>query len=333
MRLLVLLFLVSSMTVSYTKLRILPTVPISSCGLSPKFRATSWTVPRLKEGTPASTSETLPWQVSIRTKDKVICRGAILSSWWILSAAHCFMEDLSLDLPIMVILHGEPLEKKKLDMVIVHEDFNSTSLRNNIALILLDSPISFSEKTTPICLPLLQDLSIWQDCWAATWKTIMADEDEKLTNMLMKVEVTLINRDICSKEIQGLIGNVFCAVSKESVEENCEVESGSPLFCDSGSNMKWFVVGIASWGGNCDPEASPTVYTAVFSYLDWIQKATAQEGKPFIPEGADDIGSYTQVFIPDSVSGSPLLSMTCAIAPVLLLMSPVYTELLFIIKF
>ncbi|KAL7987190.1 hypothetical protein Chor_006109, partial [Crotalus horridus] len=325
-------------------LRILPTVPISSCGLSPKFRATSWTVPRLKEGTPASTSETLPWQVSIRTKDKVICRGAILSSWWILSAAHCFMEDLnvllplslfpsSLDLPIMVILHGEPLEKKKLDMVIVHEDFNSTSLRNNIALILLDSPISFSEKTTPICLPLLQDLSIWQDCWVATWKTIMADEDEKLTNMLMKVEVTLINRDICSKEIQGLIGNVFCAVSKESVEENCEVESGSPLFCDSGSNMKWFVVGIASWGGNCDPEASPTVYTAVFSYLDWIQKATAQEGKPFIPEGADDIGSYTQVFIPDSVSGSPLLSMTCAIAPVLLLMSPVYTELLFIIKF
>lgn len=75
------------------------------------------------------------------------------------------------------------------------------------------------------------------------------------------------------------------------------------------------------------------VYTAVFSYLDWIQKATAQEGKPFIPEGADDIGSHTEVFIPDSGSGSPLLSMTCAITPVLLLISPVYTELLFIIKF
>lgn len=99
--------------------------------------------------------------------------------------------------------------------------------------------------------------------------------------------------------------------------------------------MKWFVVGIASWGGNCDPEASPTVYTAVFSYLDWIQKATAQEGKPFIPEGADDIGPYSQVFIPDSASGSPLFSMTCAIAPVLLLMDPVYwtEQLLFIVKF
>ncbi|XP_034277194.1 serine protease 55 isoform X1 [Pantherophis guttatus] len=307
-----------------TELRILPAVPISSCGLSSKFRATSWTVPRIKEGTTARTSEALPWQVSIRTKDKVICRGAILSSWWILSAAHCFKEDLSLDLPIVVILHGKPSEKKKLDMVIIHEDFNSTSLRNNIALILLDSPINFSEKTTPICLPLLQDLSIWQDCWVATWKTIMADNAEKLTHILMKVEVTLIDRDVCSKEIQGLIGNVFCAVSKENMEENCEVDSGSPLFCDSGSNMKWFVVGIASWGGNCDPEASPMVYTAVFSYLDWIQKATAQEGKPFIPEGADDIGPYSQVFIPDSASGSPLLSMTCAIAPVLLLMDPVY---------
>ncbi|XP_058020808.1 serine protease 55-like [Ahaetulla prasina] len=230
----------------------------------------------------------------------------------------------SLDLPIVVILHGKPSEKKKLDMVIIHEDFNSTSLRNNIALILLDSPINFSEKTTPICLPLLQDLSIWHDCWVATWKTIMADNVEELTHILTKVEVTLIDRDVCSKEIQGLIGNVFCAVSKENMEENCEVERGSPLFCDSGSNMKWFVVGIASWGGNCDPEASPTVYTAIFSYLDWIQKATAQEGKPFIPEGADDIGPYSQVFIPDSVSGSPLLSMTCAIAPVLLLMDPVY---------
>uniref|UniRef100_A0A8C6V9C7 Serine protease 55 n=1 Tax=Naja naja TaxID=35670 RepID=A0A8C6V9C7_NAJNA len=271
----------------------------------------SWTVPRIKEGTSARTSEILPWQVSVRIKGKIICRGAILSSWWILSAAHCFMEDLSLNLPIEIILHGKPSEKKKLDMVIIHEDFNSTSLRNNIALILLDSSISFREKTTPICLPLLQDLSVWQDCWVATWKTIMAGTAFSNPSLM-----ALIDRDVCSKEIQGLIGNVFCAVSKENME-NCEVESGSPLFCDSGSNMKWFVVGIASWGGNCDPEASPTVYTAVFSYLDWIQKATAQEGKPFIPEGADDIGPYTQVFIPDSVSGSPLFSMTCAIAPVL----------------
>ncbi|XP_026527227.1 serine protease 55 [Notechis scutatus] len=300
MQLLVLLFLVS-VTVSYTK------VPISSCGLSSKFRATSWTVPRIKEGTSSRTSEILPWQVSIRTKDKIICRGAILSSWWILSAAHCFTEDLDgrhVGALMHAPLHGKPSEKKKLDVVIIHEDFNSTSLRNNIALILLDSPISFSEKTTPICFPLLQDLSVCQDCWVATWKTLMADDVEKLTHILMKV--ALIDRDVCSKEIQGLIGNVFCAVSKENMEENY-----------SGSNMKWFVVGIASWGGNCDPEASLTVYTAVFSYLDWIQKATGQEGKPFIPEGADDIGPDTQVFIPDSFSGSSLLSMTCAIAPVL----------------
>ncbi|KAM6459283.1 serine protease 55-like [Liasis olivaceus] len=336
MLLLVLLFLAFSMKVCYAKLSTLPTVPISSCGLSPKFRATSWTVPRLKEGTPASASETLPWQVSIQTKDKLICRGAILSSWWILSAAHCFMEDLSSDLPIVVSLHGELSEKKKLDRVIIHEDFDSTSLRNNIALILLDSPINFSEKTTPICLPLLQDLSIWQDCWVATWKTIMAgddDDDEKLTNILMKIEVTLLGRDICSKEIQGLTENVLCAISKEGMEETCKVESGSPLVCDSGSNMKWFVVGIASWGGNCDQEASPTVYTAVFSYLDWIQKATAQEGKPFIPEGVDDIGSYTEVFIPDSVYGSPRLSTACTIAPVLLLIDSVYTEHLSVKKF
>ncbi|XP_025031504.1 serine protease 55-like, partial [Python bivittatus] len=297
MLLLVLLFLASSMKVCYAKLSTLPTVPISSCGLSPKFRATSWTVPRLKEGTPASASETLPWQVSIQTKDKLICRGAILSSWWILSAARCFMEDLSSDLPIVVSLHGKPSEKKKLDRVIIHEDFNSTSLRNNIALILLDSPINFSEKTTPICLPLLQDLSIWQNCWVATWKTIMAGtafSNPRLTNILTKIEVTLLDRDICSKEIQGLTENVLCAISKEGMEETCKVESGSPLVCDSGSNMKWFVVGIASWGGNCDQEASPTVYTVVFSYLDWIQRATAQEGKPFIPEGVDDIGSYTE---------------------------------------
>lgn len=50
-----------------------------------------------------------------------------------------------------------------------------------------------------------------------------ADNAEKLTHILMKVEVTLIDRDVCSKEIQGLIGNVFCAVSKENMEENCEV--------------------------------------------------------------------------------------------------------------
>lgn len=63
---------------------------------------------------------------------------------------------------------------KKLDKLIVHEDFNKLTLDNDIALLLLDSPIRLNEHKVPVCLPLIHDLRTWKNCWVAGWGTTVA---------------------------------------------------------------------------------------------------------------------------------------------------------------
>nr|XP_060610852.1 serine protease 55-like [Anolis sagrei ordinatus] len=301
------------------------TSSISSCGLSPETKATSWTLPLAKEGEPAAAAfETLPWQVSIQTQGKHFCGGAILSNWWILSAAHCFQRDLTSGLFVVVNLEGGTLEERELDRVLIHHDFNGKTLSSDLALLLLDSPIDFSRETTPICLPLVHDISMWQDCWVATWAPNPSpDSNEGHPAMMMeKTDMNLIGSEICAEKIPDLTENVLCTMSEKDTDGDCKDESGNPLVCTYGSNFKWFVVGIASKGEGCKGDGSPAIYTNVFKYLDWIEKATATEGKPFIPEGVDDLAIRTELTV-RNLAPSPRLP--CALSIItLVLMSIVF---------
>lgn len=69
-----------------------------------------------------------------------------------------------------------PLEKHSPDSLILHEEFNSTSLQNDIALILLSSPIEFSNEKMPACLPFVCDTGVWQHCWVAALENTSAGE-------------------------------------------------------------------------------------------------------------------------------------------------------------
>ena len=44
-------------------------------------------------------------------------------------------------------------QELKVKTLIVHKDFNTRSLRNDIALLELDRPAQLSEKVTTVCLP------------------------------------------------------------------------------------------------------------------------------------------------------------------------------------
>ncbi|XP_033001377.1 serine protease 55 [Lacerta agilis] len=107
------------------------------------------------------------------------------------------------------------------------------------------------------------------------------------TRVLRKAEMSLVSGETCSKTVQGLTEGMLCAVSDEGGKETCKDDSGAPLLCTFGEDMRWFAVGIGSQGEACEGKGSPAIYTVVFSYLDWIEAVTAKEGKPFIPEGVD----------------------------------------------
>ncbi|KAL8185023.1 UNVERIFIED_CONTAM: hypothetical protein K2H54_035292 [Gekko kuhli] len=206
-----------------------------------------------------------------------------------------------------------------LDRIIIHQDFSSESMANDIALILLNSSIKFNKENTFISLPLMHDLHMWKDCHVTRWNSSMAGGQKRPISMLEEVGSTLISNKQCSEKIQGLTEDVLCAVSEESGSDTCEGDSGGPLVCTHGDVIvKWFVVGMSSRGDTCGGEESPAVYTLVLHHLDWIQTATAREGKPFIPKGMDVIST-------SALSGagerqfafhSPLLLPVCLILTV-----------------
>ncbi|NWV36631.1 PRS55 protease, partial [Grantiella picta] len=186
-----------------------------------------------------------PWHVSIQSQGNHICGGSIISALWILTAAHCFAEELPPDLTVAVggVDLSIPLEEHKPDSLILHEKFNRTSLQNDIALILLSHPIEFSKEKTPICLPFTCDMDTWQHCWAACWGNTSA-----ASYILQKTRMKLISREKCLEQIPRVVGSVMCAETRQGGGGDCQVDSGGPLVCSYWNTMKWFQVGIVSGG-------------------------------------------------------------------------------------
>ncbi|NWT39291.1 PRS55 protease, partial [Chroicocephalus maculipennis] len=191
-----------------------------------------------------------PWHVSIQSNGKHICGGTIISALWVLTAAHCFAEEVPPDLTVVVggTDLSLPLEEHKPDSLILHENFDGMSMENDIALILLGSPIEFSNEKTPICLPFIRDIDTWQQCWVAGWGSTSGAVTVPASHVLQKARMKLISREQCLERIPELVENVLCAELEEGERSTCQVDSGGPLVCSYWNTMKWFQVGIVSWG-------------------------------------------------------------------------------------
>uniref|UniRef100_A0A8C3TJZ8 Peptidase S1 domain-containing protein n=1 Tax=Catharus ustulatus TaxID=91951 RepID=A0A8C3TJZ8_CATUS len=256
------------------------------CGLRPSYESLQTTGKRIGTGTDVKPGE-FPWLVSIQSQGKHLCAGSIISALWILTAAHCFADELPADLTVAVggVDLSLPLEEHSPDSLILHEEFNRTSLQNDIALILLSNPIEFSKEKMPVCLPFVCDTDTWQHCWAAGWENSSTEIDFPLR--------------LCEAALREL--SLHPAVTLLFLSQ---VDSGGPLVCSYWNTLKWFQVGITSSG-----KPNHRILTPVCSYQEWIEKETPQSsgkhrfstllghtglsGLPSSdvpPEGADPLG-------------------------------------------
>ncbi|XP_015715236.1 serine protease 55 [Coturnix japonica] len=261
----------------------------NECGLRPSFESFLWTGKRITGGQYAKDGE-FPWEVSIQSNGRHICGGSIISALWILTAAHCFADEVPEDLKIVMGAADLDLalEVHEPSSLILHEDFNRITLKHDIALIMLDNPIEFSDEKSPVCFPFMDDISSWQHCWVAGWRMTGA-----ASNMLKKAKMKLKSREECLDQIPQLPKDMFCV---ELEEGYCQVDSGGPLVCSYWNTMKWFQVGIISWGDSCAAKPNHQFYTSVYSYYDWIKSQTALMGKPFLIEGvAKEVVRTTEV--------------------------------------
>ena len=129
------------------------------CSSSPAF------VTRIVGGESALTN-TWNWAVSISINSISLCGGVILSSSWIVTAAHCMINE---SISGVIVYAGSNTrfsgQARIASSIIIHPSYSSTTHRNDIALIQLSTPLTMTSAVKTICMPSVSSASLSAGEW------------------------------------------------------------------------------------------------------------------------------------------------------------------------
>ncbi|XP_028671076.2 transmembrane protease serine 6 isoform X1 [Erpetoichthys calabaricus] len=236
------------------------------------------TSPRIMGGTEALEGE-WPWQASLQVRGQHLCAGALISDQWIVSVAHCFQDDRLASPSTWTVYLGKfrlrsnsPLESSfKVLRIVTHHYYDMETQDYDIALLQLDRPVPTTTLAVPICLPAQTHVfDPGFKCWVTGWGSTR--EGGEMSNILQKVNVSLITQEICNQSYRYKITpRMLCAGYLGGKKDACQGDSGGPLVCKEPSG-RWFLVGLVSWGVGCGRPFYYGVYTRVTRLIPWIRE-------------------------------------------------------------
>ncbi|KAM6893556.1 coagulation factor VII-like [Xenentodon cancila] len=227
-----------------------------------------------------------PWQVLLVYKGKGFCGGVIYKPTWILTASHCLENTDKQFLKVVAGEHNiavnESTEQRiQVAEIIMHEDYDTNTADNDIALLRLESPIVYSKYTVPVCLPTRSLAE--RELWAVNLHTVSGwgrrSENGPTSNLLRRTTVPRMRTQTCVEE-SGVVltKNMFCAGYLDGRTDSCKGDSGGPLVTEYKKTT--FLLGIVSWGKGCARPGNYGIYTRVSNYLEWINNRTAAPSQP-----------------------------------------------------
>lgn len=209
-----------------------------------------------------------------------LCGGALVTERHTITAAHCTQHpSLTMYVARLGELNLDPDVNDgadPLDIPVVraikHPQYKS--FQNDIAIVVLQRPVTYTNLIRPICLPfpMRNEKFVGKSPFVAGWGS--QEFKGASSKQLMHVQIPIVENDGCAVAYRTVGGDIterqLCAGGKKNQKDACQGDSGGPLMLPRG--QYYYLVGVVSYGYRCATPGFPGIYTRVTSYMDWIEE-------------------------------------------------------------
>lgn len=212
------------------------------------------------------------------------CAGSILSSRFILTAAHCVGTGANRALSIQVYYNTTHIGERPFASTkhfVTHQLFKKSSDGYDIALLKLEEPLQFDQYVRPICLPLRPRRLTNKDAFVAGWGL---SSNNTSSPWLHYIKTKILPFHECERAYdypkKGTPGSAELVCAGVKGKSACQGDSGAPLTIWRRNSRRYLQVGVVSLGskkGGCANQPAPTVYTRVSHFVPWIRRMMQDE--------------------------------------------------------
>ena len=206
------------------------------------------------------------------------CGGTLISSNFVLTAAHCVTTTKPTDIQLTAGMHqqssqdeGETRQVRTVSAIYVHPEYDSNTMGNDIALLRVDTPFNYDTYVQPACLDDV-DPQAGESVIILGWGAKSLDTGT--VDILQQAYTTVVDKCwrywgvwVTEKQI--------CVADPQTGDSACKGDSGGPIM--TLIHGQYVASGVASFTQSCitnGPDGAPNVYTRISSYRTWIDGIT-----------------------------------------------------------